>query len=145
MYLTTNLVGASNSLLGSAAIVTKKVHLRDSLLMKNGPFLQMPSQLFQGPLPKNCPNCGNPGLIQDPDVLDTWFSSALWPFSTLGWPKQTHDLRTFYPTSTLVTGLDILFFWVSRMIMMGLKFSGQTPLSVTSIFMPLFGMPKVKK
>ena len=77
--------------------------------------------------PTSCPACGGQDLIQDPDVLDTWFSSALWPFSTLGWPKQTQDLKTFYPTSTLVTGLDILFFWVARMIMMGLKFTGQPP------------------
>ena len=66
-------------------------------------------------------------LTQDSDVLDTWFSSALWPFSTLGWPEQTQDLETFYPTSVLVTGFDIIFFWVARMIMMGLKFTGQVP------------------
>ncbi|WP_447972623.1 valine--tRNA ligase [Nitrospira sp. Kam-Ns4a] len=77
--------------------------------------------------PTRCPRCGNTDLVQDPDVLDTWFSSALWPFSTLGWPEQTPELKTFYPTSTLVTGLDILFFWVARMIMMGLKFTGQAP------------------
>jgi valyl-tRNA synthetase len=77
--------------------------------------------------PPICPNCGNKALIQDPDVLDTWFSSALWPFSTLGWPEQTTELKTYYPTSTLVTGLDILFFWVARMIMMGLKFMGDVP------------------
>ena len=66
-------------------------------------------------------------LEQDPDVLDTWFSSALWPFSTLGWPDQTSALKTFYPTSVLVTGFDIIFFWVARMIMMGLKFMGDVP------------------
>jgi len=66
-------------------------------------------------------------LVQDPDVLDTWFSSALWPFSTLGWPEQTSELKIYYPTSVLVTGLDILFFWVARMIMMGLKFMGDVP------------------
>ena len=66
-------------------------------------------------------------LTQDPDVLDTWFSSALWPFSTLGWPQQTPALQTFYPTSVLVTGFDIIFFWVARMIMMGLKFNGEVP------------------
>ena len=67
-------------------------------------------------------------LSQDPDVLDTWFSSALWPFSTLGWPEQTPALKTFYPTSVLVTGFDIIFFWVARMIMMGLKFmDGEVP------------------
>ncbi len=66
-------------------------------------------------------------LNQDPDVLDTWFSSALWPFSTLGWPEKTRRLEEFYPTSLLVTGFDIIFFWVARMIMMGLKFTGQVP------------------
>lgn len=66
-------------------------------------------------------------LVQDADVLDTWFSSALWPFSTLGWPEQTERLKTFYPTSVLVTGFDIIFFWVARMIMMGLKFMGEVP------------------
>ena len=66
-------------------------------------------------------------LQQDPDVLDTWFSSALWPFSTLGWPEETDRLKTFYPTSVLVTGFDIIFFWVARMIMMGLKFMGDVP------------------
>jgi valyl-tRNA synthetase len=67
------------------------------------------------------------GLRQDDDVLDTWFSSALWPFSTLGWPQPTAELRTFYPTSVLVTGFDIIFFWVARMIMMGLRFTGEVP------------------
>ncbi|MDX2504901.1 MAG: valine--tRNA ligase [Gammaproteobacteria bacterium] len=66
-------------------------------------------------------------LRQDEDVLDTWFSSALWPFSTLGWPEKTQQLETFYPTSVLITGFDIIFFWVARMIMMGLKFTGQVP------------------
>ena len=66
-------------------------------------------------------------LIQDQDVLDTWFSSALWPFSTLGWPDKTPELKTFYPTNALVTGFDIIFFWVARMIMMGLKFTGEVP------------------
>ena len=69
--------------------------------------------------PGTCAKCGGQDLKQDPDVLDTWFSSGLWPFSTLGWPDKTKDLATFYPTSVLVTGFDILFFWVARMIMMG--------------------------
>ena len=69
----------------------------------------------------------NIALLQDEDVLDTWFSSALWPFSTLGWPQQTDVLKTFYPTSVLITGFDIIFFWVARMIMMGLKFMGDVP------------------
>ena len=77
--------------------------------------------------PSRCPICGGGELIQDPDVLDTWFSSGLWPFSTLGWPERTADLEKFYPTSTLVTGFDILFFWVARMIMMGLKFMDKVP------------------
>ena len=77
--------------------------------------------------PSICPGCGGQQFIQEPDVLDTWFSSALWPFSTLGWPEQTPELKTYYPTSSLVTGLDILFFWVARMIMMGLKFMGDVP------------------
>ena len=77
--------------------------------------------------PERCPKCGGKSLVQDPDVLDTWFSSALWPFSTLGWPDKTEDLKDFYPTSTLVTGFDILFFWVARMIMMGLKFMDDVP------------------
>jgi valyl-tRNA synthetase len=73
-----------------------------------------------------CPQCGGP-VRQDPDVLDTWFSSGLWPFSTLGWPEQTPELRTFYPTSVLVTGYDILFFWVARMAMFGLHVMGEVP------------------
>ncbi|HEY3277330.1 MAG TPA: valine--tRNA ligase [Syntrophorhabdaceae bacterium] len=73
-----------------------------------------------------CPGC-NGTLRQESDVLDTWFSSGLWPFSTLGWPEETDELKTFYPTSLLVTGFDILFFWVARMIMMGLKFMGDVP------------------
>jgi valyl-tRNA synthetase len=70
---------------------------------------------------------GTDELVQDQDVLDTWFSSALWPFSTLGWPDETSDLKTFYPTSVLVTARDIIFLWVSRMVMMGMKFIGETP------------------
>jgi valyl-tRNA synthetase len=77
--------------------------------------------------PTACPKCGGSQLVQDRDVLDTWFSSALWPFSTLGWPEKTPALATFYPTSCLVTGFDILFFWVARMMMMGLKFMGDVP------------------
>ena len=77
--------------------------------------------------PDSCGTCGGARFVQDPDVLDTWFSSALWPFSTLGWPDRTEDLRAFYPTSVLVTGFDILFFWVARMMMMGLRFMEQVP------------------
>ncbi|MDR3203946.1 MAG: valine--tRNA ligase [Deltaproteobacteria bacterium] len=76
--------------------------------------------------PTICTSCGGE-LQRDPDVLDTWFSSALWPFSTLGWPNKTADLERYYPTSVLVTGFDILFFWVARMIMMGLKMTAQEP------------------
>ncbi len=77
--------------------------------------------------PASCPRCGGARFQQDPDVLDTWFSSALWPFSTLGWPEQTEDLQTYYPTSLLITGFDIIFFWVARMIMMGLECTGTVP------------------
>jgi valyl-tRNA synthetase len=76
--------------------------------------------------PQACPKCGG-ALEQDPDVLDTWFSSGLWPFSTLGWPDETPDYKYFYPTSILETGYDILFFWVARMIMDGLEFTGEVP------------------
>ncbi|HHW15664.1 MAG TPA: valine--tRNA ligase [Firmicutes bacterium] len=76
--------------------------------------------------PDRCPRCGGE-LEQDPDVLDTWFSSALWPFSTLGWPDKTPELAYFYPTSALCTGFDIIFFWVARMMMMGLEFMGEVP------------------
>ncbi|CCU78462.1 Valyl-tRNA synthetase [Halanaerobium saccharolyticum subsp. saccharolyticum DSM 6643] len=79
--------------------------------------------------PESCPNCGSSNLRQDEDVLDTWFSSALWPFSTLGWPEDTDDLESFYPTDVLVTGRDIIFFWVARMIFMGLKFQDEKPFS----------------
>ncbi len=79
--------------------------------------------------PTACPACGSDDLTQDTDVLDTWFSSALWPFSTMGWPEQTPLLKTFYPTSVLVTGFDILFFWVARMMMMGLHFMDDVPFS----------------
>jgi valyl-tRNA synthetase len=79
-------------------------------------------------VPTKCPKCGGGKLIQDKDVLDTWFSSALWPFSTLGWPDDTDDLRNYYPTSLLISGYDILFFWDSRMIMMGLQLTrGENP------------------
>lgn len=77
--------------------------------------------------PTNCSGCGSASLQQESDVLDTWFSSALWPFSTLGWPERTPELQFYYPTSLLVTGFDILTFWVARMIMMGLKFMGDVP------------------
>lgn len=77
--------------------------------------------------PTSCPACGGAELEQDPDVLDTWFSSWLWPFSTLGWPEETDDLRAFYPTHTLSTAPEILFFWVARMIMAGYEFMGESP------------------
>jgi valyl-tRNA synthetase len=77
--------------------------------------------------PTECTECGSGDLEQDPDVLDTWFSSQLWPFSVFGWPKETDDLRAFYPGSTLVTAPEILFFWVARMIMMGYEFRGAAP------------------
>ena len=77
--------------------------------------------------PAECPSCGGASLRQDEDVLDTWFSSALWPFSTLGWPDQTADFESFYPNAVLVTGFDIIYFWVARMIKMGIHFAGAPP------------------
>ncbi len=77
--------------------------------------------------PPKCEECGGTDLVQDDDVLDTWFSSGLWPFSTLGWPAETKDLARYYPTSLLVTGFDIIFFWVARMMMFGLEFTGDVP------------------
>jgi valyl-tRNA synthetase len=79
--------------------------------------------------PAVCPQCGSSDIRQETDVLDTWFSSALWPFSTMGWPENTLDYQIFYPTDVLITGYDILFFWVARMIMMGLRFTGRVPFS----------------
>jgi valyl-tRNA synthetase len=83
--------------------------------------------------PGKCPKCGSLKLRQDEDVLDTWFSSGLWPFSTLGWPRNTEDLQYFYPTSMLVTGYDIIFFWVARMIVSGVEQMGQTPFDTVLI------------
>jgi valyl-tRNA synthetase len=80
--------------------------------------------------PSACPKCGSANLRQDEDVLDTWFSSGLWPFSTLGWPEDTEDLRYFYPTMVMETGYDIIFFWVARMIMLGLEMTGEIPFEV---------------
>jgi valyl-tRNA synthetase len=77
--------------------------------------------------PKKCTKCGSGRLTQDPDVLDTWFSSGLWPFSTLGWPEKTTDFEKYYPTTLLITGYDILFFWVARMAMLGIHFTGKVP------------------
>jgi valyl-tRNA synthetase len=79
--------------------------------------------------PTQCSHCGSQDIEQDPDVLDTWFSSALWPFSTLGWPEKTPDYQYFYPTTMMETGYDILFFWVARMIIFGLEFTGEIPFS----------------
>jgi valyl-tRNA synthetase len=83
--------------------------------------------------PTECRGCRSKKITQDPDVLDTWFSSALWPFSTLGWPEKTKDLKKFFPTSVLVTSFDIIFFWVARMMMMGLKFMDDIPFRLVHI------------
>ncbi len=83
--------------------------------------------------PDKCPKCGSTKLSRDEDTLDTWFSSALWPFSTLGWPDETDDLKYFYPTNTLVTGYDIIFFWVARMIFSGLEYTGKVPFDTVLI------------
>lgn len=84
-------------------------------------------------MPEKCPHCGCTHLTQDEDTLDTWFSSALWPFSTLGWPENTEDLKYFYPTNTLVTGYDIIFFWVARMIFSALEYTGEVPFDTVFI------------
>lgn len=83
--------------------------------------------------PTKCPKCGCDHMVQDEDTLDTWFSSALWPFSTLGWPEKTEDLDYFYPTNVLVTGYDIIFFWVIRMVFSGLEYTGKTPFNTVLI------------
>lgn len=84
-------------------------------------------EIVQANPPQKCGECGNTQLKQDEDVLDTWFSSALWPFSTLGWPEQTQDLKRFFPADVLITGRDIIFFWVARMIFSSLEFMGEVP------------------
>ncbi len=99
---------------------------------------------FRATDPTACTHCGSGRIAQDPDVLDTWFSSGLWPFSTLGWPEDTPDLRYFYPTSVMETGYDILFFWVARMIMIGLEFTGEAPFR-QFICMGLSAMNTAKK
>ncbi len=83
--------------------------------------------------PDMCPKCGNKNIRQDEDVLDTWFSSALWPFATLGWPEETEEYNYYYPTTLLITGYDILFFWVARMVMSGLHFTGKQPFDTVMI------------
>ena len=83
--------------------------------------------------PKTCPKCGSTNIKQDEDCLDTWFSSALWPFSTLGWPEQTEELKHFYPTSVLVTGYDIIFFWVVRMVFSAMEQMGEVPFKTVLI------------
>src|SRR5213075_2685807 len=86
--------------------------------------------------PGACATCGSKNVEQDPDVLDTWFSSGLWPFATLGWPEETDQLRAFYPTDALVTARDIIFLWVARMVMLGIEFTGEIPFTdvpITSV------------
>jgi valyl-tRNA synthetase len=94
--------------------------------------------------PDVCPDCGSSDLVQETDVLDTWFSSALWPFSTMGWPDKTQLLETYYPTSVLVTGFDILFFWVARMMMMGIHFMKEVPFPMSTC-MPWCATRRAKK
>ena len=89
--------------------------------------------VVRGGMPEKCPKCGSTHLTQDPDTLDTWFSSALWPFSTLGWPEKTPEFDYFYPTDVLVTGYDIIFFWVIRMVFSGLEQTGECPFNTVLI------------
>src|SRR6202051_5332829 len=96
------------------------------------PALDSSVEIYEGHaraagVPTKCPKCGGAKLAQDTDVLDTWFSSGLWPFSTLGWPDETPEVKRYYPTNALVTGFDIIFFWVARMMMMGLHFQKEVP------------------
>ncbi len=104
-----------------------RIHVWSCKEMKNEKCRMQKGIFVSRETPWECSHCGSKNIVQDEDVLDTWFSSALWPFSTLGWPDNTDDLKTFYPTSILVTGFDIIFFWVARMIMMGIKFMGDVP------------------
>ncbi len=92
-----------------------------------GAVYKEPGMMVARETPKKCPDCGGTAIVQDEDVLDTWFSSWLWPFSTLGWPDKNPDLKYFYPTSSLVTGYEIIFFWVARMMMAGIEFMGKEP------------------
>ena len=111
------------------------VHLAPALVGAPDPGVHVPERPRDGlgEDPPSCPKCGAAPIEQDPDVLDTWFSSQLWPFSVFGWPEDTPDLEEFYPTDVLVTGYDILFFWVARMIMAGLHFTGTAPFSTVHL------------
>ncbi len=105
-----------------------------------------PEPIVAAAPPEKCPTCGGP-MRQDEDVLDTWFSSGLWPFSTLGWPDETADLKTYYPTSLLITGFDIIFFWVARMMMLGLRFMDDVPFRdvyITPLVRDQFGKKMTK-
>ncbi len=120
----------NNTISGGTYSHLRKAGLKHEDIIKNSKIIRIPKEvkpLSQRQDIEECPNCKSKDIIRDPDVLDTWFSSALWPFSTLGWPEDTKELKTFYPTSVLVTGFDILFFWVARMIMMGSKFMEREP------------------
>jgi len=94
---------------------------------ENARLLRREDPIVQKTAPDRCPRCGSTRLVRDPDVLDTWFSSAIWPHTVLGWPRQTEELRLFYPTSVLITAQEILYLWVARMIMTGLYFMGEVP------------------
>ncbi|MCK4648152.1 valine--tRNA ligase, partial [bacterium] len=107
----------------------KKTGIRNAKCKMQNVKLKTEGIIVARAKPKQCPKCGNKNLVQDPDVLDTWFSSALWPFSTLGWPEKTKDLAYFYPTSLLITGHEIIHLWVARMIKMGLELMGDIPFS----------------
>ena len=107
------------------------VHLAPALVGASYSGMALPRSAAKLPsreeTPAVCSHCQSTEIEQETDVLDTWFSSGLWPFSTLGWPEETEDFENFYPTSLLITGFDILFFWVSRMIMLGLWCTGDVP------------------
>ncbi len=120
----------NESITGGSYSFLRSIGMNHHDIIKNSKMIRIPKEvkpISQRDDIDECHYCKSSNIIRDPDVLDTWFSSALWPFSTLGWPETTKDLKTFYPTSVLVTGFDILFFWVARMIMMGLKFMNDVP------------------
>ena len=124
------ITGNGNEILGGSFNELRKIGISKKEIVQRAKIIKIPKDII--PIASreelnSCPQCGSEELIQDPDVLDTWFSSALWPFSTLGWPEETEDLKRFYPTTVLVTGFDIIFFWVARMIMMGMKFMKKEP------------------
>ncbi len=119
-----------------ASYTELKEYLSHEEIIKNADYIYVSEDakpIVATETPDKCDSCGDKNILQDPDVLDTWFSSALWPFSTLGWPKNNKELKYYYPTNVLVTGHEILYLWVARMVMMGLEMAGDIPFSCVNI------------